>query len=89
MMMMMISCTYFVTDGIEAGKHVVTGDAGGTVLHYDIGKMRLLGRLEGPAGSIRGLVRHPDPSLPFVAIAGLDRMARVYDLRRPRKEVYR
>ena len=81
--------TYICTGGLELGKNIVTGDAGGTVLHFDLGKMKLLGRLEGPAGSIRGLARHPDPSLPFVAVAGLDRMARVYDLRRPRKEVYR
>ena len=68
---------------------LVSGDAGGTVYRLDVGKMAVVGRMEGPAGSIRGLVRHSSPSLPFVALAGLDRMARVYDLRKPRKEAFR
>ncbi|GAB5032235.1 wd40 repeat-containing protein [Nannochloropsis oceanica] len=68
---------------------LVSGDAGGNVYRLDVGKMAVVGRMEGPAGSIRGLVRHSSPSLPFVALAGLDRMARVYDLRKPRKEAFR
>ena len=77
--------------GLEVGSHLVSGDAGGTVLHLDAGSssLRVLGRMEGPAGSIRALARHPDTGgHPFVAVAGLDRMARVYDLRRPRKAAY-
>lgn len=77
--------------GREPGAHLVTGDAGGTVVHLDVGTLRVLGRMEGPAGSVRGLARHPDGSggHSFVAVAGLDRVARVYDLRRPRKEAHR
>ncbi len=75
--------------GRQGHPQLVSGDAGGTVYHLDVGKMALLGRLEGPAGSVRGLARHPNAALPYMALAGLDRMARVYDLRRPRKEVFR
>ena len=73
----------------SGSNQLVSGDAGGTVYRLDVGKMAVVGRMEGPAGSIRGLVRHSSPSLPFIALAGLDRMARVYDLRKPRKEAFR
>jgi len=73
--------------------HLVVGDAAGELLSLDtriLGKKQktsksaTLGRYPGPCGSIRQIKRHE--SLPLLAVVGLDRMLRTYDIRK-RKQV--
>jgi len=57
---------------------VVAADVAGTVQLVDVGKMKACGRLVGPAGAVRSMAKHP--SQPLLAVVGLDRMLRVYDM---------
>jgi ribosome biogenesis protein NSA1 len=74
--------------------HIVVGDAAGYLHTLDLRKLgrpikkdasvNTVGRYVGPAGSVRGLVTHA--SAPRLAVAGLDRMLRIYDTTK-RKQV--
>lgn len=61
------------------GKEVVIADTAGYVRMLDIRKMRWGRGYIGAAGSVRSIAFHP--TLPRVACVGLDRMARIYDVK--------
>lgn len=53
-------------------ENALVADIAGTVLSFDLRQLRLIARHVGPAGSIRGLARHPTVDTLFAAV-GLDR----------------
>ena len=74
--------------------HLVVGDSSGDLHTLDLRtlgkkkkdtKVATMGRYVGPAGSVRGLVKHQ--SLSKLAAVGLDRMLRLYDTK-TRKQLY-
>jgi hypothetical protein len=74
--------------------HIVVGDAAGYLHTLDLRKLGrpikrdasvgTVGRYVGPAGSVRGLVKHE--FAPRLGVTGLDRMLRIYDTSK-RKQV--
>ena len=67
---------------------IVVGDSAGYVHTLDLRKITnqhgrslsaSVGRFNGPAGSIRQIVKHE--TLPIIACVGLDRMMRTYDIK--------
>jgi len=81
---------------LSDGYTLITGDAGGRVQRLDmrypgpggIGLGKLTGVYRGGVGSVRSIAPHP--TLPFMAVAGLDRHLRVYqtESRELLKQVY-
>eukprot|EP00051_Salpingoeca_urceolata_P020435 m.306478 g.306478 ORF g.306478 m.306478 type:complete len:372 (+) comp19622_c0_seq17:168-1283(+) len=70
-----ITCLAVTPDG----RTVITGDTVGTMKALDLRTGAVLGKYKGIKGACRDIVCHP--TLPFVAQGGLDRFARVYDIR--------
>lgn len=60
------------------GNRVITCDTTGDVNSFDLRTLKHSGRYVGPAGSVRGIACHQ--SLPYVAVAGLDRKVHVYNI---------
>lgn len=57
---------------LRSHETALVADIAGAVLSFDLRQLRLLARHVGPAGSIRGLARHPTVDTLFAAV-GLDR----------------
>ncbi|EGG24748.1 WD40 repeat-containing protein [Cavenderia fasciculata] len=58
---------------------LIAGDGSGQVGEYDLRTGRLSGKYAGATGGIRSIDIHP--TLPLVAVAGLDRHVRIYNLK--------
>lgn len=50
----------------------------GHIEAFDLRAGKMQGSLKGPAGSVRSLALHPDPSQRLIASVGLDRHLRVH-----------
>jgi len=61
------------------GASFVAGSSRGVLAQFDLRGGGLLGALKGVAGALRSASQHP--SLPLVAVAGLDRHVRVFSTR--------
>eukprot|EP01147_Barroeca_monosierra_P010366 gene10366-2500_t len=60
------------------GKKIITGNSLGHAQLFDFATKRILGNFHGPVGAVRDIALHP--TLPVVALCGLDRHVRVYDI---------
>ncbi|CAN0003940.1 unnamed protein product [Discosporangium mesarthrocarpum] len=60
-------------------QEVIAADTAGLVRALDLRQLKWGRRFAGPAGSVRSMALHS--SLPVLACVGLDRIARVYDVR--------
>ncbi|EGD75240.1 hypothetical protein PTSG_12503 [Salpingoeca rosetta] len=69
-----LNCVALTNDG----RHAITGDALGHTHLFDMRARRSIGKFHGPVGAVRSVSLHP--VLPFVAVGGLDRHVRVYDV---------
>jgi ribosome biogenesis protein NSA1 len=68
-----------VAPPVHGGNTVVLGDTQGNVTMIDLRKRLPFGRYKGNAGSIRSVTAHP--TQPILGVCGLDRHARLYDLK--------